>query len=50
MGAKKPATKPVTVACTGCLNWHHKGKHTADAAQRKINLAGAKIEQRVVGS
>jgi hypothetical protein len=25
------------VACDDCLNWHRKGKHTADAATRKAN-------------
>jgi hypothetical protein len=27
------------VACDDCLNWHAKGKHTADAATRKANRA-----------
>jgi hypothetical protein len=36
---KKPA--PV-ISCSDCLNWHQKGKHTADAATRKANRAANK--------
>lgn len=38
--AKKPV---VVVACVGCLNWHTKGKHTADAADRATNRAAAGV-------
>jgi len=30
------------VACNDCLNWHPRGKHTADAATRKANRAANK--------
>jgi hypothetical protein len=29
---------PPTVSCDACMNWHPQGRHTAPAAQRKINL------------
>jgi hypothetical protein len=34
---KKAKPEVPTVACDDCLNWHTKGKHTADAATRKAN-------------
>jgi hypothetical protein len=36
----KPRTakaKPVFVACSGCCNWHYKGKHTATVDERRVN-------------
>lgn len=30
---------PPIIACNDCLNWHPRGKHTADAATRKANRA-----------
>lgn len=30
------------VSCDDCLNWHPKGKHTADAATRKANRVANK--------
>ena len=46
---RKPKKVRLFVACNGCLNWHEKGKHTSLPAARKLNLAGEKLEQRVVG-
>jgi hypothetical protein len=41
--ARRPAPKELPiVACDACLDWHRKGKHTADPATRKINLARAR--------
>lgn len=36
--AAKPKEAPPIVSCEACRDWHRKGKHTAPAAQRKINL------------
>jgi hypothetical protein len=45
----KPKPVPPTVACDGCMNWHPEGRHTANAAQRKINLAKMKAVRGVMG-
>ena len=34
---RKAKPEVPTIACDDCLNWHAKGKHTADAATRKAN-------------
>lgn len=34
-------TRPI-VACDDCLNWHRKGKHTADLDTRKANRKAAR--------
>lgn len=39
---RKQAAPLPTVACDDCLNWHRKGKHSADAATRKVNRAARK--------
>ena len=39
---RTPKTVAPSVACDACLNWHPQGKHTASAAQRKINLVTMK--------
>lgn len=47
-GLMKPPSKhrvktplPI-VSCDDCLNWHAKGKHTADVATRKANRSANK--------
>jgi hypothetical protein len=40
--ARKPKVEAPIVACSACLNWHREGKHTADAATRRANLAAEK--------
>lgn len=47
---RAPKAARPQVACNGCLNWHPEGKHTADAATRKANLAGAPLVQRPIGA
>lgn len=39
---KAPKVERPIVACAACLNWHRQGKHTADAATRKANMAAAR--------
>ncbi len=36
---RKPKAESPIVACVACQNWHREGKHTADAATRRANLA-----------
>jgi len=47
---RPPKAKPVFVACSGCCDWHYKGKHTATVEQRRANRARSgvafKNEQR----
>jgi hypothetical protein len=36
--SRAPKPLPPTISCDACMNWHPQGRHTATAAQRKINL------------
>lgn len=36
---RAPKAERPMVACDDCLNWHRKGKHTADLETRKRNRA-----------
>lgn len=47
---RQKKTPPEVVACDDCLNWHAKGKHTADAATRKANRAANKEATRRVAA
>ena len=41
--ARKKKPEAPTIACDDCLNWHVKGKHTADAATRKVNRLARRL-------
>ena len=45
---KKAKPEVPTVACDDCLNWHAKGKHTADAATRKAKRLAASDKLSIV--